>query len=75
MAEHCVCGNRLGESRVTIRRSPCRCDVPGPGPSVSFQVVALPDTVLRKQYDERKRLGLPVVAQIEEPIHRPRRQV
>jgi hypothetical protein len=66
--EACVCGNVLdAQLEYRCTRSPCRCAVPGRGPG-QLRCHDLPSWVLRKQYDERKRLGLPVVTPIERTL-------
>lgn len=65
MAEVCICGNKLGEREYTLRVSPCRCASPGLGPRVARAFEEVPDYVSPQQYAERKRLGLPVVTDIE----------
>lgn len=66
----CICGNELGDDpgfRVT--HSPCRCDDPGTGPRQT-PCHDLPRCVSKQQYEERKRVGLPVVSGIERPFSR-----
>ena len=65
MAESCVCGNVLdSEKAIVVRVSPCRCVRRGGGRRQSG-VSVLPGWVGEEQYTERKRLGLPVVTDIE----------
>lgn len=65
--EVCVCGNPLRVTSVSIRVSPCRCPAPGPGPS-QVRCHDLPAWVSRKQYEGRRKLGLPVVTPAEEAV-------
>lgn len=62
--ERCVCGNPLRVTTVSITRSPCRCPAPGPGRS-QLPSHDLPGWLRKSQYEERKRLGLPVIADAE----------
>lgn len=63
--EVCCCGNvlRIG-ARIPIRTSPCRCQKPGPGPTTRA-AGWLPDDVPRHQFEERRRVGLPVLTDVE----------
>lgn len=69
ITERCVCGNvlatRPGQGTFTVTSRPCRCEDPGPGSRQGHYEPALPGWVSRRQYEERTRLGLPVVANIE----------
>jgi hypothetical protein len=71
--ERCVCGNELGRDRACpVTRSPCRCETPGPGPSVlnrQLSAVSL-EHVSRRQYHERRRLGLPLLSPLERSVLR-----
>lgn len=68
MAEHCCCGNKLRDCAATIRRSPCECPVPGPGRRTLRGMVLIPEGVTRGQYDERKRLDMPLLTPLEETV-------
>ena len=60
--ERCVCGRMLDLNDVEIVRSPCRCDVPGPGP----RTLEAPGVKVPKyQYEQRRKLGLPVETPVE----------
>jgi len=39
--ETCICGNELAESKIPIRITPCRCDVPGPGRRQGHDMTAI----------------------------------
>jgi hypothetical protein len=66
-AEVCCCGNVLRDDRAAAMRvSPCRCDSPGDGSSVLQHPRGIPDEVYEKQYNQRRRLGLPIVTPFEE---------
>lgn len=61
----CICGNRWEKPEgIRVNRRVCRCDTPGPGKRAGG-VSRLPDGVTKEQYEERTRLGLPVVTDIE----------
>ena len=62
----CICGNRLGDRPrgFTVRQSPGSCEHPGPGKRTASQT-DLPFWVTKKQYEDRKRLGLPIVTPLE----------
>jgi len=62
--ESCACGNILRECPVTIRVHPCRCEKPGNGKRRA-PIWGIPDDLPRKQYEERKRLNLPVLTDME----------
>jgi hypothetical protein len=68
MAESCCCGNVLRDTFIRIVVSPCKCPEPGPGPS-THSIEWLPDDVPRKQYEERKRIGLPVLTDAEKAAY------
>jgi len=70
MAEHCCCGNKLRDCRVTIRISPCACAEPGPGSRTLEGLVLIPTGVTRSQYNERKRLAMPLLTPLEEGMFR-----
>jgi hypothetical protein len=66
MAKVCCCGNDLDEKPdgFTVRMHPCRCEKPA-GRRQSTQMQGLPWHVFKQQYEERKRLGLPILTDIE----------
>lgn len=71
--ERCCCGNVLRESRSRIRVSPCRCAKPAPGPRRFVGPTTLPDGsfgVTKRQYEQRTRLGLPPITEIERSFAR-----
>jgi hypothetical protein len=68
--EFCCCGNALRETSVKIVVSPCRCDEPGPGQRTQ-PVRWLPDDVPKRQYEQRKRVGLPVLTDAEKAAYGP----
>ncbi len=62
----CVCGNVLEQRPFEVRVSPCRCTEPGPGRrTVPRESFLNENEVTPTQYAQRKRLGLPVVTEIE----------
>ncbi len=64
MATQCVCGNELESTPAyKLRVSPCRCEAPGPG-ARTLQT-GLPWHLFEKQYEERRRLGLPLLTDTE----------
>lgn len=69
--ETCCCGNVLAQCRcfhadkMKIRRSPCRCEEPGPGPTTVSREDPLPTGITENHYNERKRTGIPMVTPIE----------
>jgi hypothetical protein len=69
--EVCVCGNSLvldtQQPAFVTRRSPCRCEEPGPGGRTS-PCRDLPAGVSRRQFEQRTKLGLPVEADIEKAM-------
>lgn len=64
LVEVCCCGNTLRETSVRIVVSPCRCETPGPGQRQRPRWF-IPEALPEKQYEERKRLGLPLMDEIE----------
>jgi hypothetical protein len=69
--EHCVCGNSLRPTEVKITVSPCKCRKPGPGRRTVLREFVLDENrVTPTQYAERKRLGLPVITEIEKSVCR-----
>ena len=62
----CVCGNTesLPEG-FTMRLLICRCNKPGPGKRAGGRATEVPDRVPRAQVEERRRVGLPVMTDIE----------
>jgi hypothetical protein len=61
----CVCGNVIGPDRgYRMTCSPCQCKKPGEGRSTILRESFL-DDISPQQYAQRKRLGLPIVAEIE----------
>jgi hypothetical protein len=66
--EDCVCGNTLREASeyaFRVVRSPCRCAVPGPSRRTTLEREPSLEHVSRRQYHERKRLGLPLLTPLE----------
>lgn len=66
MTRACVCGNvleRRGAGTWTMRCSPCSCA--SPGPRVGQLRHGLHPRIGRVQYEERTRLGLPLIADCE----------
>lgn len=64
--EFCICGNELGVNLFTDSvRGPCRCASPGPNRR-QRKCLDLPEDICNeKQYNERKRYGLPLMAPSE----------
>ena len=64
--ERCCCGNTLrSNTTVEIIRKPCQCKEPGPGRRQT-KCMDLPDDIVTpRQYEQRTRLGLPVIAPSE----------
>jgi hypothetical protein len=64
--ERCCCGIELrSNTTVEIIRKPCQCKSPGPGRRQG-KCSDLPDDIVTpRQYEQRKRLGLPVLAPSE----------
>ena len=68
--EVCVCGNTLSQCRcpdpgkLKIRRSPCRCEEPGPGHTTA-PGPWLPQALTEQHVSERRKLGLPMLTDIE----------
>ena len=62
----CECGNELGETRgdVTVTQRPCQCEAPGCERSPKPRI-GLPEFITRKHYDERTRMGMPMVLPAE----------
>lgn len=61
----CCCGNELEPNpSYRVRHSPCRCAKPHSGQRTLIPR-NLPDFVTERQMKDRKRLGLPVVTDIE----------
>jgi hypothetical protein len=65
MATFCCCGNQRNEKPegFKVNTSPCHCTLPA---GVRRKLAAgLPWHVFEQQYNERKRLGLPILTDIE----------
>ncbi len=68
MPTFCKCNNQLSETPKTFRvvQHPCKCDEPGPRSSWNHAPNLDPlDDVLPRQYEQRKRLNLPIQTDIE----------
>lgn len=64
--EECVCGNVLRTGLVVrVRVLVCRCASPGRGPRVARGAMWDAGKVTRQTYEERTRLGLPLIAPCE----------
>ena len=63
--EVCCCGNVLAEKPFAMRVSPCKCETPGPGPSVLIRRDAIPHGITKQHYDERQKLGMPLMTDLE----------
>ena len=50
--------------------SPCRCEEPGPGRRRQIPLEMLGDYVYEQQYDDRRRLGLPIETDTEKGIRK-----
>ncbi len=62
----CICGNELSQKpkfKFTIQ--PCRCDAPGPGRRQGRVLDGIHEFCGKKQYQDRKRLGLPLMTDTE----------
>lgn len=73
----CVCGNDLPNPPrgFDVIQGPCRCEIPGPYRHATLTgPTTLPDGeyggVSERQYDERTRLGLPPVTDLERSFAR-----
>lgn len=71
----CVCGKILETCRcqgvkVKITQSPCRCARPDSGPRTLRRQNPLDGVFSETQYNERKRLGLPLATDIEKSASR-----
>lgn len=65
MPTRCVCGNETSpEPDFKVTHSPCRCETPGSGRR-TLGAQGMPRYVSKQQFEERRRLGLPVVTDIE----------
>lgn len=62
--ELCRCGNTLGESNFRITVHPCRCDDPGPDRKAPPNLDLL-SNVPERQYNQRKKVGLPLQTDVE----------
>ena len=58
-------GDSVGD--VTVFCHPCMCKIPGPRRRPKPRR-DLPDSVTRKQYDERKAIGMPVQLECEKSL-------
>ncbi len=66
----CCCGNKLEpDPSFTVRQAPCKCKAPGPGRRQAAPH-GIPDHVFEQQYNERKRLGLPIETDMERGVRR-----
>lgn len=65
----CCCGTLLDTKPVEyqMRISPCRCPFPGNGPG-QLRGPWTPGWVSKRQYEGRKKLGLPVVTPAERAV-------
>ena len=65
----CECGNRLGETEGDFKavRHPCLCLEPGDERNPSPRV-GLPSFISKTHYDERKRMGMPLVLPAERKL-------
>ena len=69
MATSCVCGNHLSDKpTVKSTMSPCKCDAPGPGRTVLVARHGIPEFCFERQYEQRTRLGLPLMTDIEKSV-------
>ena len=66
---HCECGNELGTTigDVKATRHPCLCAKPGNERSPSPRI-GLPSFISRDHYEERTRLGMPLVLPAERKL-------
>ena len=62
----CECGNQLGATigNVSVVRHPCQCVQPGDERNPSPRV-GLPGWISRRHYEERQRIGAPMVLPAE----------
>ena len=62
----CECGNEMGETRgnVTVVIRPCQCKAPGCERSPKPRI-GLPSFISKAHYNERKRIGAPMVLPAE----------
>jgi len=69
--EICCCGNiTRDDARCEVRLRVCRCEHPGPGRRAGDTPFDVLSEIPESQYIERKRLGLPVVGELEAAILR-----
>ena len=67
--QKCECGNELGSTRgnVTVVIRPCQCGKSGSERSPKPRI-GLPSFISRSHYNERKRMGMPMVLPAEENL-------
>ncbi len=70
MATECCCGNQLERlpASFRVRMSPCKCDAPGASARMLPVRGEIPEYCFAKQYEQRRRLGLPLETDTERGI-------
>ena len=64
--EVCICGNVLDSlKKIEVRMLTCRCAAPGGGKRQGRREEAIPRGLTKGHYDERKKLGLPLMTDAE----------
>ncbi len=71
MAHLCCCGNEISAKPkgFKLTSSPCQCEKQGPGRG-TMQHPGIPSHVFKKQWEERRRAGLPMETDTEKGVRK-----